>query len=253
MSVLTHLQRTASNAVLSGSEKDSISKSISTLEGRIDVYFEKSIVQQFRFGSSTRDTILPRKMDEHSDIDYMVVLDDDGSKPQTYLNRMAKFAEKCYATSEISQSSPAIVLELNHIKFDLVPAIKTFYGYQIPNGPSAWRDTNPNDFNQQLINKNGAHASLIKPTIRLAKYWNALNGYPFESFGFEKWILGLSFLFCTNQKDYFFYVLTSLGNNYNTTTQQKVDRAVKIINQVKAYEDEGLTAKAEAEIKKLIP
>ena len=149
MSVLGYLQGKASAAVLSGPEKESIDKSISTLTSRIASYFEATLVKQFRFGSSTRGTILPRSMDEASDIDYMVVLNNDGTTSQTFLNRMKVFAEKCYSTSEIYQSSPTIVLELNHIKFDLVPAITSpSGGYQIPDGSSGWKSTNPNDFNQ---------------------------------------------------------------------------------------------------------
>src|SRR5260370_9100413 len=50
-----------------------------------------AIAQHFRFGSSTRGTILPRSMDEQSDIDYMVVFSDGSATPQTYLNRLKSF------------------------------------------------------------------------------------------------------------------------------------------------------------------
>lgn len=78
----------------------------------------------------------------------MVVFEKGGYNPQTYLDRLKRFVEQRYGSSEIYQSSPTIVLELNHIKFDLVPALHQ-YGttYNIPNGPSAWQSTNPNDFN----------------------------------------------------------------------------------------------------------
>lgn len=255
MSVLSYLQSTASAAVLSSTEKDSITKSISTLQTRLVNYFGTDLVGHFRFGSSTRETILPRYMDEHSDIDYMVVFKNDGSTPQTFLNRLKRFAEKYYSTSEIYQSSPTIVLQLNHIKFDLVPAIQNWLGgYQIPDRNGGWRDTNPNDFNQGLVDKNKNHGNLIKPTIRLAKYWNAWNGYPFESFGFEKWIIGQGFWLCNNQKDYVFYVFENLNSiGYNQTVSSKIDRAKKIVAQVRAYEKQNMPATAESEIKKLIP
>ena len=36
--------------------------------------------------------------------------------------------------------TPSVVLQLNHIKFDLVPALKQQYsGYRIPNGANAWQ------------------------------------------------------------------------------------------------------------------
>ncbi|WP_228527379.1 SMODS domain-containing nucleotidyltransferase [Noviherbaspirillum soli] len=86
MSVLSFLTATASSAVLSATEQSSIATSITTLQSRMASYFDSSaIAQHFRFGSSTRGTILPRSMDEKSDIDYMVVFSDTSATPQTYL------------------------------------------------------------------------------------------------------------------------------------------------------------------------
>ena len=256
MSVLGHLQAKASTAVLSGTEQTSINTSVTTLSGRITSWFDTNLISQFRFGSSTRDTILPRAMDEKSDIDYMIVLKDDGKVPQTYLDRMKKFAEKYYSTSEIKQSSPSIVLELNHIKFDLVPALGSWGGsYKIPNGSGGWQDTNPNDFNSTLTQKNKDNQFLIKPTIRLAKYWNAQNGYVFDSFSLEKWIIGLSYWSCTNQKDYLFTVFDNLSVAYDWAQWRKdrVTRAKQIVQNVRDYEQKGMPVTAESEVKKLIP
>lgn len=256
MSVLTYLSNKASSAVLSSAENESITKSINTLESRISKYFEKNIVQQFRFGSSTRGTILPRSMDEHSDIDYMVVLNNDGTTSQTFLNRMKVFAEKCYQTSERYQSSPTVVLELNHIKFDLVPAIVSSYGtYQIPNGSGGWMDTNPNDFNNKLVEKNKNNLNLIKPTIRLVKYWNAVSGFVYDSYGFEKWIIDRSFYGCSNQKDFLFSVFDTLSTTNESTQwkKDKIKRAKTIIDNVRSYEQQNMPSTAETEIKKLIP
>lgn len=255
MSVLSHLERRASDAVL-GSEKESINKSIATLQSRLVASFGAKLKSQFRFGSSTRGTILPRSMDEHSDIDYMIVFEDDGSVPQTHLDRLKRFAETYYGRSEIYQSSPTIVLELNHIKFDLVPAKSDWFtGYKIPNGSGGWMDTNPNDFNDKLEDKNKSNSSLIKPTIRLAKYWNAENGYVYDSFSFEKWIVNSWFLSCANQKDYFFTVINELpiASGSAQWRTDKIIRAKNIIAQVKEYERQGMPASAEQEIKKLIP
>ena len=69
------------------------------------------------FGSYIRGTILPRKADASSDIDIMVMfLNPNGYKPQTFLNRLKNFAEHYYSTSEIYQSNPTVVLELNHMR-----------------------------------------------------------------------------------------------------------------------------------------
>jgi predicted nucleotidyltransferase len=255
MSVLSFLTDTASNAVLSSTEQSSITTSISTLQTRIGQHFANSVIKQhFRFGSSTRGTILPRSMDEHSDIDYMIVFSENNATPQTYLNRLKTFVEKYYGSSEIRQSSPTIVLELNHIKFDLVPATMAWLGgLQIPNTSGSWMTTNPNDFNSTLEAKNKDHKSLIKPTIRLFKYWNATAGFPFQSFEMEKWVCGLNFWFLSNQKDYFLAVIENLNTNssYSQWVNNEIIRAKSIVTNVKQYEKDDMPVTAENEIKKL--
>jgi hypothetical protein len=256
MSVISYLQSRASAAVLSGDEEKSINTSISTIKTRLNSHFGTGLSEQFRFGSSTRGTILPRSMDEHSDIDYMVVFSEGSYKPQTYLDRLTKFAETYYSSSDIKQSSPSIVLQLNHIKFDLVPALKPQYsGYKIPNGPSAWQDTNPNDFNATLIAKNTAELSMIKPTIRLVKYWNAYNSYIFDSYSLEKYIVGLSFYGVNNLREYVFTVFDNLSLSYDQPQwrKDKLVRAKEIVAKVRQQERDNMPVTAEAEVKKLIP
>lgn len=255
MSVLSFLTSTASSAVLSTTEQSSITTSISTLQSRLGQHFANvSIKQHFRFGSSTRGTILPRSMDEHSDIDYMVVFAENNATPQTYMNRLKAFVEKYYSSSAIRQSSPTIVLELNHIKFDLVPATTTWLGeLQIPNSSGGWMVTNPNGFNSTLDAKNKEHKSLIKPTIRLFKYWNATAGFPFQSFEMEKWVCSLNFWFLKNQKDYFFSVIDNLNtsSSYTQWVNNEITRAKKIVSDARQYEKDEMPLTAENEISKL--
>jgi hypothetical protein len=255
MSVLSFLTNTASSAVLSATEQSSIATSVTTLQSRMSLHFDGgAIAQHFRFGSSTRGTILPRSMDEQSDIDYMVVFSDGSATPQTYLNRLKAFVEKWYGSSEIYQSSPTIVLELNHIKFDLVPATKTWLGeLQIPNGAGGWMTTNPNDFNATLDAKNKEHKSLIKPTVRLFKYWNATAGFPFQSYEMEKWVCALSFWFLANQKDYFLAVIENINTStsYSQWVNNEITRAKNIVANVRRYEKDEMPVTAENEIKKL--
>jgi len=255
MSVLSFLTETASRAVLSTTEQSSITTSISTLQTRIGQHFASGVIKQhFRFGSSTRGTILPRSMDEHSDIDYMIVFSENNATPQTYLNRLKAFVEKYYRSSDIRQSSPTIVLELNHIKFDLVPATMTWFSeLQIPDGSGSWVTTDPNNFNSTLETTNKAHKSLIKPTIRLFKYWNSTAGFPFKSFEMEKWVCGLSFWFPVNQKDYFFAVIDNLNtsSSYTQWVNDEITRAKTIVGNIRQYEKDEMPVTAENEIKKL--
>lgn len=256
MSVLGYLEKRASEAVLSSNENSLISTSIATLQSRLDLHFGTDLSEHFKFGSQTRGTILPRAMDEHSDVDYMIVFKNGGYTPQTYLDRLKRFVEKYYSTSSIKQNTPTVTLELNHIKFDLVPALKGYWtgSYQIPNGTSAWRDTNPNDFNATLTTKNNSESFKIKPAIRLAKYWNAKNIYVFESFSFEQWIVNQSYYLISNQRDYLFRVFEAMSLPSDTQWRKdRVQRAKDLVAKVRQYETAGMPATAEAEVKKLIP
>lgn len=255
MSVNSYLHQRASDAVLSETEKSSINTSISTLRSRLNSHFGANVSERFQFGSSTRGTILPRKMDEHSDIDYMIVFAESGYQPQTYLDRLRRFVDTYYSTSEMKQSSPTIILELNHIKFDLVPALKDWSGYKIPDRVFNWQSTNPNDFNQSLETANKNNGYLMKATIRLAKFWNVKAGYVFDSFAFEKWIIQQSYFLATNQRDYLFAVVDNLSIHSLTEQWRKdrLQRAKDILAKVREHERDNMPYSAEAELKKLIP
>jgi hypothetical protein len=259
MSVNSYLTSRASAAVLSETEKSSIKTSISTLKTRLDDYFGSNVRKHFQFGSSTRGTILPRSMDANSDIDYMVVFAQGGNKPQTYIDRLKRFAENKYSTSEVAQSNPTVVLSLNHIRFELVPALAQ-YGdsYQIPAPASSymeWMTTTPGDIDSKLTSVNNANSSQIKPMIRLIKYWNAKNEYVFDSFSLEKWIVERLYYGCSTLRDYLFFVVEQLSVDCNAAQwrKDKVSRAKSTVANVKNYERQGYTISAETEVKKLIP
>lgn len=259
MSVQTHLSSRASSAILSDSEKTSIDTSISTLQSRLKSYFGSDATTHFRFGSSTRGTILPRSMDVNSDIDYMIVFADEDSKPQTYVSRLKRFAENYYASSDIAQSHPTVVLKLNHIRFDLVPAIKSYSEeYRIPAPASSyqdWMSTSPNDFNSTLTAANTRCSYNLKPAIRLLKYLNALAGYVFDSYSLEKRAAGRYFSYCSTVRDYFFALVEDISLDWNAAQwrKDKLERAKAIVKKTKEYEQSELPATAEKEIKKLIP
>ena len=258
MSVNSYLAGRASSAVLSEDERKSINTSIATLGARLESWFQVNgdkLQSHFRFGSQTRGTILPRRDDPYSDVDYMVVFEKGGRKPQSYLDRLKKFVEGKYSTSEVYQSSPTIVLELNHIRFELVPALHSFSStYQIPSGPNDWQYTSPNDFNATLEDKNKNNSYLIKPTIRLAKIWNAANGYVFNSYLFEKWICDRSFFFASNQRDYLFTVFDNLQATETAAWKnERISRAKKLVADIRENESQGYPNLAEADAKKLIP
>lgn len=200
---------------------------------------------------------MPRHIDSSSDIDYMIVFEKGGFKPQTYLDRLKRFAETRYSSSEIYQSSPTVVLELNHIKFDLVPALHYYDStYQIPKNANDWQMTNPNDFNATLEAANTGSGYALKPVIRLAKIWNtsSSNGSVYDSYSLEKWIAEMKFYGCSNQKEYLFNVIDSMSANTSAQWRNdKINRAKELVANVRDYERRGYVATAELEVKKLVP
>lgn len=259
MSVNTHLVSLASKLVLTDDEKKSITTSINTLSARLNSYFENRITEHFQFGSSCRGTILPRYVDSKSDIDYMVVFDttDGQKKPQTYLDRLKIFAEKKYSTSDISQSSPTIILSLNHIKFELVPAITNF-GYQIPSPAKSWQEwmaTYPFAANKSITDKNISENYQIKPLVRVIKYWNAKQGYPFSSFELEQYIVDKYYFSCSSLKDYFYLFWEGFYCSFSTPQyiKEKVERARAYAANAKNYEADSMPVSAEIEISKIVP
>jgi hypothetical protein len=260
MSVASYLDSTASSLIPASSEQDSISRSIATLQSRLSSYFGDQVVAQIQFGSSTRLTMLPRSADEHSDVDYMVVFKNaDNLKPQTFMDRLRRFAEAKYSTSEIYQSSPTIVLNLNHIKFELVPAYHAWGStYYIPAPAKSfteWLTTDPAAFNSTLDTANGQYGYKIKPLIRLLKYWNAQSGYVYSSYEFEQWVAGRMFGGLSSLRDYLFATVPNLQEPW-AMAQWKLDkirRAKEIVRQTQWYESQAMPNTAETEIKKLVP
>ena len=261
MSAATHLHSLSSSLVLSEGEKSSINTSVSTLHSRLASYFGDSVTEDFKFGSYTRGTILPRKADSQSDVDYMVVFNDGSSyKPQTLLSRLKAFAEKKYSTSEIRQSSPTMVLELSHIRFELVPAYKPWLGggYYIPSPSSNfsdWTHTTPNDFNTSLSTANQSANNYLKPAIRLLKYWNGLRDYPFASFSLEKWCAEQWLFDKSSVKAIFFTLGLALKSEWDMSQKAKasVDSLHKAIDAIRDDDANGYTHSAEMKAKKLLP
>ncbi|MEW8057600.1 MAG: hypothetical protein AB2796_20000, partial [Candidatus Thiodiazotropha sp.] len=114
--------------------------------------------------------------------------------------------------------------------------------------------------NQFLINKNQSHYNLIKPLVRIMKYWNAQNRYPYDSYELEQLIVGHGYWFSilsasTQIRDYFFDVVESLQAGLLATKlrQDAVARARRLVDEAKSLERQGYTDSAERVIRRLLP
>lgn len=126
---------------------------------------------------------------------------------ETYRGQLRDALERSYPLSDIRRDFPCVKLELNHIKFDIVPSLveRSFYGYdvtyRIPLRSGVWQVTEPNDINESLASNNQViGGNRLRQVIRLCKHWNAAReGKQIESYVLEKelirqcWSLGMHY------------------------------------------------------------
>jgi predicted nucleotidyltransferase len=210
-------------------EKCSIDTSVNYLTSNLKSYFGNQITQTILFGSYTRGTIIPRKYDLNSDVDIMVVFNTQQyseKRPNTYRDNLKKFVDSKYPRSISTKDLPSVMLTLSKIKFDLVPAIitstwlsETIY---IPKDQTEWQSTDPKGFNKELSDANQKYSNIVKPIIRLLKYWNHRNNYPYDSYELEQIISKLNFS-GDNMETGFYYAIDQLPTTWrNEITKQKV-------------------------------
>lgn len=251
MSVLSYLSDISSKLVISGDEKLGIIESINNLRNHLNKWEHfPDISESFVFGSFDRETILPRWADNNSDVDYLIVFKDNPQyQPQTYLNWLKGFVENAYSRSEIYQSHPTIVLELNKIKFELVPAIKP-WSYMIPTNTtyySRWQSTDPKTLKGKVTSSNVLN-SCIRPLIRIMKYWNVKNGRPYASFELEDMIASHMYWGAVNLEECFYSFVDSLPVRYEFSQIKKnaINNLKYRANQARQFKQQGFNQQAEA-------
>lgn len=242
MSVNSYLKDLAQRAIVRNDERNGINVSIETIKSRLKSYFGNEIKEILIFGSYRRGTIISRNFDDNSDIDMMVVFDGN-LKPQTYLDKLKNFANERYTRSEVYQSSPTIVLELNHIKFELVPAHKitmlNHHMYKIPAPASDyqdWIDTDPSDLDGTLTNN-----QTLRELVRVAKIWNAKQGYIYKSYELEKWITSNILNYSSDLKNHFYTFFNSLpiDSNLSSEKMKKIEKLQQVGRIVNIMDDEN--------------
>lgn len=267
MTVNGYLDNMQNNLYVNGVEREKIRKSINAISDRLDSYFDNSercihkIIEKDIFGSYSRDTMLSRNYDENSDIDYMIIFEDAKNyNPQTCLKWLRGFAECWYSTSIVKKSSPTIVIELQNIKFELVPAYKDSYGnLYIPKDDSTWQKTNVKDLNDKMLAINNKLFYSFKGMIRIIKYWNIkknlrkYKSYQLETYLTEKF----EFYSCKDNSllsmlDWCFFYLSTY-DYIDEYVHDRIKRAADLIGEAKYYDNIGNSEKAIECIKKILP
>ena len=244
----------------SSTERKSINTSLNYLKTNIKTYFGTQVNQVITFGSYTRGTIIPRKYDSNSDVDLMVEFNISSfseKTPETYRNNLKRFVEAKYPRSISSKDLPSIMLELSKIKFDLVPSIiRTSWLSSticIPKSGNEWQETDPKWFNTKLTESNQKYKNIVKPIIRLLKYWNHRNNYPYESYELEKIIADMNFSGDTIETG-FYYAIDNLPTSWRTEfTKQKVQTLKNNKSWILQYLNKDNIEKAKEAFHRIVP
>ena len=263
----SYLSVLQSELYVNGDEREKIRKSIDTIFARLSLFFGNPdrnihrIVRKEIFGSYSRDTMLSRKYDDDSDIDLMIIFQDSESyTPQTCLNWLKSFAEYWYSTSLIKQSLPTVVIELENIKFELVPAYEDKYGLlHIAKNSSEWQYTNPKELNEKMDDLNQKTNFKFKRMIRAIKYWNVKkNLRKYKSYMLEEYLedkIKNIYYCCKNEIDYIdwaFYYLAQYPYN-DSYVNDRISRIKSYIKDAKDCEENGKYDLAVEYIKKIFP
>jgi len=235
-------------------ESNKIESSIGFLSRSIKTNLGNKVTKIVKFGSYDRETMLPRKYDENSDVDLMIVFDQNicGVKPETYRNWLRNFAELKYQRSFVKKDFPTVVLELDHIKFDLVPTIILKQKCHIPDNNIGWIKTDPEGFNKQLSDSNRRYNSIVKPIIRLLKAWNSSKGQPYSSYQLEMFVTVISFQGHTIESGFFYAIDKISMDKLSKISKKKVEHLKDDKNWLVTYLNRGDEKSAIIRLKKIV-
>ena len=137
-------------------------------------------------GSYARQTQI--RMDR--DIDLLVVLDRRAHWPSydkrsgRLVRDLRKAIKRSYPRTKLSDAEVAVVMEMEALNFDVVPAFAAPDGFVMPDGDGGWKPTNP-PYHFQLMEAHSKLDPRLKPLVKLLKFWNHQNDSYFDSFHLE--------------------------------------------------------------------
>ncbi len=242
-------------------EIDSIKTSTDYLKQKIWGVFQDKLRSVEIFGSYDRGTKLPSEVNQDTDVDILIVFKKNEFQPRTYLNQLRAFGERTYPRSDIFPDHPSIIVELAHLRFDLVPAyVETgFFGDEtiyIPGPPSKdlkWIETDPTSFKKQLVEKNNDKNGLTISIIKIMKYWNCINNYPFSSFFLER-VAVKNNVSGKNLKECFYDFISEISDYNLTDFQAKVFNPLKDNKRkLKILEEQNIPNYIQQELASFIP
>ena len=120
MDINTYLTTLAKKLVIDPDSKKKIEVSISHLKENMWGLFQDRLVEVAVFGSFDRETFI--ESDTEADVDILVNFKQKEFQPDTYLKQIRELCNKKYSRSDIYPDHPTIVIDMEHIKFEIVPS-----------------------------------------------------------------------------------------------------------------------------------
>jgi len=250
-----HLTALAKSLIITPEFKQRVDTSISHLKENLWGAFQDRLVEVVNIGSYDRETFV--QQDKEADVDMLVVSKKAEFKPETFLKQIREVCERKYSRSEIYQDHPTIVIDMDHVKFEIVPSwLVGGNTVKIPAPRTAdlrWIDSAPKDFKAVLNKRDATYKGLIIPLIRIYKYWNCLNGKAFVSFELERFIVNKT-LNGSSLRDYFMSLGAYLDELAKTDQQKKAVSGLKEkIRRLKALETNKIPEYIGQEINSFLP
>jgi tRNA nucleotidyltransferase (CCA-adding enzyme) len=255
MDVNSYYLELAKSLKFSTDRRQRIDTSIEYFKQKIWGEFQDRLLEVVVFGSYSRETNICN--DDEEDVDIVVIYKTRELQPDTYLKQIKTFCEDTYNRSKIYQDHPTIVIDMEHIKFEIVPSVYVSTGVvKIPAPKSKelrWVNTNPKELLTKVQTKDRNNKNLIIPVIRILKYWNTLNDRTFTSFQIEKAIIEKPYTSTTIRE----YVSSAIAAIEEIATNDKQKNAIKNlkekIRRVRLLETNNFNEYIELELKKFLP
>ncbi len=158
----------------------------------LQLSFRKQIKRHELFGSYARGTMLPRSIDRHACVDYLIQFTDRRITADDYLDLLASFAEIHFPTSLFRMTRTGVQVDMGEdVVFNLVPAIihdGSSLGIPAPSGTGAtsqWQEAAPLSLKERIAKQDAKFGHNILPVIRILKWWNTSVGEPFQGIQLE--------------------------------------------------------------------
>lgn len=262
MPIDRHLAKIANQSILADDVKDVVQHTLGTLQTHLQQHFGARLQTSVVFGSYSRGTILPRAMDARSDVDYMVVFSASEPSVPACLEQLRDFARQRLGIAEPIHDQATLRLENQHLRFELVPATMNLFGglqIAVPAGlHGSWLDTDPQAAHDKLTEANRRHGGLIRPLVRILKYWNALAHYPFEPFVLEQKVVGFALgqnTPSTRISDYFIQFVEAMHVSWEDLPPRRdaVERLKALTAQARQFQRAGHDVQAKGVMLQLLP